>query len=120
MVESKLYWLLCSAQRTQFPIIENATDLHVQLAIQGYVLTEPGTRAIVVAHLGDTTDVASFAPGSDQSYLQVVEATLPAGVDVQMTLFLLVERNSGDQNLAAYLNVSTLDFTLGEPESGKA
>jgi hypothetical protein len=102
------------------PIIENATDLHVQLAIQGYVLTEPGTRAIVVAHLGDTTELTSFPPGSDQSYLQVLEATLPAGVDIQTTLFLLVERNSGDQNLAAYLNVSTLDLTLGEPESGEA
>ena len=42
------------------PIIENATDLHVQLAIQGYILTEPCMRAIAVAHLGYTTDVASF------------------------------------------------------------
>jgi len=73
----------------------------------------------VVAHLGDTTDVASLATGSDQSYLQVLEATPSAGVDVQMTLFLLVERNSGDQNLAAYLNVSTLDFTLGGRNLGK-
>ena len=95
------------------PIIENATDLHVQLAIQGYVLTGPGTRAILVAHLGDTTDLAPFAPGSDQSILQALEATLPAGVDVQPTLFLLVERNSGDKNLGAYLNVATLDFSLG-------
>jgi hypothetical protein len=95
------------------PIIENATDLYVQLAIQGYVLTEPGTRAILVAHLGDTTDLASFAPGSEQSVLQALEATLPAGVDVQPTLFLLAERNSGDENLSAYLNVATLDFSLG-------
>ncbi len=95
------------------PMIENATDLHVQLAIQGYVITQPGTRAILVAHLGDTTDLASFAPGSDQSILQALEATLPAGVDVQPTLFLLAERNSGDENLSAYLNVATLDFSLG-------
>jgi hypothetical protein len=101
------------------PIIENATDLHVQLSIQGYVITEPGTRAILVAHLGDTTELASFALSSNQSFLQVVEATLPAGVDVQPTLFLLAERNSGDENLGAYLNVATLDFTLGELESGE-
>jgi hypothetical protein len=102
------------------PIIENATDLHVRLAIQGFVLTQPGTRAILVTHLGDTTDLAPFAPSSDQSILQVLEATLPAGVDVQTTLFLLAERNSGDENLAAFLNVATLDFTLGELASWEA
>ncbi len=122
------------------PIIENATDLHVQLSMQGFVITQPGTRAILVAHLGDTTELASFAPGSDQSILQALEATLPAGVDVQLrshpgftgfklsvgleatlpagvdvqpTLFLLAERNSGDENLGAYINVATLDFNLG-------
>ena len=95
------------------PMIENATDLHVRMTIQGYVGTEPGTRAILVAHLGDTTDLAPFAPGSDQSILQTLEASLPAGVDVQTTLFLLAERNSGDENLNAYINVATLDFTLG-------
>ena len=92
---------------------ENATDLHVQLAIQGYVITQPGTRAILVAHLGDTTDLAFFAPGSDQSILQALEATLPAGVDVQTTLFLLAEGNSGD----AYFNIASLDVSL-DPGTG--
>ncbi len=95
------------------PIIENATELHVKLFISGYVFTQPGTRAILVTHLGDTTDLASFAPSSDQSILQALEATLPAGVDVQPTLFLLAERNSLDENPVAWLEVEALDFTLG-------
>lgn len=96
------------------PIIENATDLHVQLYISGYVFTQPGTRAILVAHLGDTTTLAPLPESpSDESYKQALEATLPAGVDVRTTLFLLVERNSGDENLVALLEVEALDFTLG-------
>ena len=93
------------------PIIENATDFHVKLFISGYVFTQPGTRAIVVAHLGDTT--ASSSPPSDQAYLLELEATFPAGVAVQPTLFLLAERNSVDENLVASLEVEALDFNLG-------
>src|SRR5947209_8772095 len=33
------------------PTIENATDLRVQMMIRGFVKTEPGTRAVLVAHL---------------------------------------------------------------------
>jgi len=96
------------------PIIENATDLHVKLYISGYVFTQPGTRAILVAHLGDTTAIAPLPESpSDESYKQALEATLPAGVDVRTTLFLLVERNSGDENLVAWLEVEALDFNLG-------
>jgi hypothetical protein len=93
------------------PIIENATELHVKLFISGYVFTQPGTRAILVAHLGDTT--ASSSPRSDKDYLLELEATLPAGVHVQPTLFLLAERNSVDENLVASLEVEALEFTLG-------
>ena len=72
----------------------------------------PGTRANLVAHLGDTTTLAPLPESpSDQSILQALEATLPAGVDVRTTLFLLAERNSGEESLVAYLDVSSLDFT---------
>ncbi len=104
------------------PIIENATDLHVHLFISGYVFTTPGTRAILVAHLGDTTALAPLPESpSDQPILQALEATLPAGVDVLTTLFLLAERsNSGDESQVAWLEVEALDFTLGKLDSGEA
>jgi hypothetical protein len=92
---------------------ENATELHVRLVAQGYALTTPGARALLVAHMGDATTLTSFPPvssdkGFDQSVLQELEATVPAGVDVQTTLFLLAEQNSGE----AYFNIATLDFSL--------
>ena len=92
------------------PITGNATDLHVFLTIQGFVFTEPGTRAILVAHLGETTALAPLpeTPSSNQSFQQVLEVTLPAGVDVQTTLFLLAEQYSSD----ASLNILSLDFSL--------
>jgi hypothetical protein len=100
------------------PIIEHATDLHVWLTIQGYVFTQPGTRALLVAHLGDTTVLAPFAPSSDESYQHVLEATLPAGADAQTALFLLAERN--DEQQGVYVNVLSLDYSLGELKSGGA
>ncbi len=101
------------------PIVEKAIDLHVWLTIQGFVFTESGTQAILVAHLGDTTALAPLPESpSNQSFQQVLEVTLPAGVDAQTTLFLLAERN--DENLGVYLNVLSLDFSLGELESGGA
>lgn len=92
---------------------DNATDLPVKLAAQGYVSLWPGTRALLVAHIGETTTVTSFPPVSsdevfEQEILQELKAIVPAGVDVQTTLFLLAERYSSD----AYLNVATLDFSL--------
>ncbi len=96
---------------------ENATELHVRLVAQGYIVTTPGARALLVAHMGDTTTLKTFPPVSkdkdvDQAVQQELEATVPAGVDVQTTLFLLAERNSGDESPSAYLNVATLDFSL--------
>jgi len=90
----------------------NSQIYNVKLFISGYVFTMPGTRANLVAHLGDTTTLAPLPESpSDQSILQALEATLPAGVDVRTTLFLLAERNSGEESLVAYLDVSSLDFT---------
>jgi hypothetical protein len=87
---------------------EHVTELHVKLAAQGYVATTPGARALLAAHMGDTTTLASFPPLSEQAVLQEPEATVPAGVDVQTTLFLLAEQNAGD----AYFNIASLDFSL--------
>jgi hypothetical protein len=87
---------------------ENATELHVKLYAQGYVATAPGARALLIAHMGDTTTLTPFPPASEQAVLQELEATVPAGVDVQTTLFLLAEGNSGD----AYFNIASLDFSL--------
>lgn len=100
------------------PISGNDGDLHVWLFIQGYALTESASRALLVAHLGDSTVVAPFAPGIDQSYQQEFEATLPAGADAQTTLFLLAERN--DRQQGGYVNVLSLDFSLGELKPGGA
>ena len=100
---------------------ENATELHVRLVAQGYVATTPGARAFLAARMGDTTTLKTFPPlssdkGFEQSVLQELEATVPAGVDVQTTLFLLAEQNSGD----AYFNIASLDFSLGKLDSGEA
>src|SRR5260221_8015842 len=92
---------------------ENATELHIKLYAQGYASTTPGARALLVAHMGDTTTLASFPPVSEQAVLQELDATVPAGVDVQTTLFLLAERNPDD----AYFNIASLDFSL---DPGKA
>lgn len=113
---------------------ENMTEFPVKLFAQGYVFTQPGARALLVAHMGDTTAIASSSkplgdaqgfvsdksptasspetPGLDTSYAQALEAIVPAGVAVQITLFLLAERYSSDGNLVAYLNVLSLDFSL--------
>ena len=100
------------------PIIEHVSDLHVRLIIQGFALTQSGSRALLVAHLGDTTVFRDFAPNFDESYQQVLDATLPAGVDALTTLFLLAERN--DEQQGVDLNVLSLDYSLDELKSGKA
>jgi len=104
---------------------ENAAELHVRLDIQGYAITLPGTRALLVAHIGNTTTATPFSPVSglpvssdegfkqfEQEFLQELQATVSAGVDVQTTLFLLAERDSGDERIFAYLSVASLDFSL--------
>lgn len=96
---------------------ENPAELHIRLVAQGFVVTTPGARALLVAHMSDTTTLTPFPPiSSDKNFEQSVqlalEAIIPAGVDVQTTLFLLAERNSGDVSPSAYLNVATLDLSL--------
>ncbi len=97
---------------------ENVTELPVRLIAGGFVFTAPGARALLVAHMGDTTTLSSFPPVSsdknfEQDILQELKAIIPAGVDVQTTLFLLAERNPDD----AYFNIASLDFSL---DPGKA
>jgi|SRR5450432_1315672 len=92
---------------------ENVTELPVWLTAGGFVFTTPGARALLVVHMGDTTTLASFPPvpsdkNVEQKVLQELKAIVPAGVDVQTTLFLLVDHYSGD----ASLNVLSLDFSL--------
>jgi hypothetical protein len=100
------------------PVSDSATALRVQLNIRGYVQTQPGTRAVLVAHLGDTTALASLP--ADADYQQDLEATLPAGVDVQTSLFLLAERNAANENLGALLTVDSLDLSLRKLDSGES
>ena len=88
------------------------------MVIRGFAEIQPGTRAILLAHLGDTTALASLPDNDD--FEQVLEATFPAGINVQATLFLLAERNAVDENLSVLLTIDALDFGLGEPASGKA
>jgi hypothetical protein len=106
------------------PTIDNGADFPVGLIIRGFVQTQPGARARLVASLGDTAVVVPLPQpppsGEGEDYEQQVEATLPAGVDVQMTLFLLAERNSGDESLGVLLTVDTVDITLGKLDSGAA
>ena len=92
---------------------ENVTELPVRLTAGGFVFTAPGARALLVAHMGETTTLASFPPVSsdkpfEQEILQELKAIIPAGVDVQTTLFLLAEQYSSD----ASLNILSLDFSL--------
>ena len=91
------------------PMSENATDFQVQMTMRGTVQAEPGTRVILLAHLGDTNALVSLPENGD--YQQVLQATFPAGVDVQTTLFLLAERNTADES--ALLTVDEADFKLG-------
>jgi hypothetical protein len=100
------------------PIIEHDSDLHVRLIIQGFALTQSGSRALLVAHLGDTTVSRAFAPNFEESYQQVLETTLPVGADALTTLFLLAERD--DEQQGVDLNVLSLDYSLGELKSGGA
>ena len=92
---------------------ENATELPVRLIAQGFVFTAPGARALLVTHMGDATILSSFPPVSsdktfEQKVIQEIKSIIPAGVDVQTTLFLLAEQYSSD----AYLNVLSLDVSL--------
>ena len=92
---------------------ENMTEFPVKLFAQGYVFTQPGARALLVAHMGETTIFSSFPPVSsdknfEQEFIQEIKAIVPAGVAVQTTLFLLADHYSGD----ASLNVLSLDFSL--------
>jgi hypothetical protein len=92
---------------------ENVTEFPVRLIASGFGFATPGARALLVAHMGDTTTLSSFPPvpsdkNFEQEFIQEIKAIVPAGVDVQTTLFLLADHYSGD----AYLNVSALDFSL--------
>jgi len=81
---------------------ENVTELPLKLFAQGYIITQLGARALLVAHMGETTAIASSSkplgdaqgfvsdkpptasspetPGLDTSYVQALEAIVPAGV----------------------------------------
>jgi hypothetical protein len=106
------------------------TEFPVQMYASGLVFTQLGARALLVAHMGETTAIASSSkplgdaqgfvsdkpptasspetPGLDTGYVQALEAIVPAGVAVQITLFLLADRYKG----AASFDVLALDFNL--------
>ena len=91
----------------------NTTEFPVRMIASGYAFATPGARALLVAHMGETTIFSSFPPVSsdknfEQEFIQEIKAIVPAGVAVQTTLFLLADHYSGD----ASLNVLSLDFSL--------
>jgi hypothetical protein len=92
---------------------ENVTEFPVRMIASGFAFATPGARALLVAHMGDTTSLSSFPPATsdknfEQEFIQEIKVIVPAGVAVQTTLFLLADHYSGD----AYLNILSLDFSL--------
>ncbi|MBM3242571.1 hypothetical protein FJZ31_40440 [Candidatus Poribacteria bacterium] len=103
------------------PIAESDTDILVQQDIRGSVSVDQGARAILVAHLSGKTNLIDLPKHTcnHEDFQYSFDSTLPAGVDYQATFFLLVERDSNDEDLGVHLVVDSLDIELGQPDSGK-
>lgn len=97
------------------PVTGNDKELHIKSDVRGSLLKSDGARAILLAQIGGKTvliDLPKSSPPGGEDFHHTVEITLPSGQDYQLTLFLLVERDSDDKKAYANLTIDSVDITM--------
>lgn len=97
------------------PVTGNDKELHIKSDIRGSLLKSDGARAVLLAQIGGKTvlvDLPKSSPPGGEDFYHTIEITLPSGQDYQLTLFLLVERDSDDKKAYANLTIDSVDITM--------
>jgi hypothetical protein len=94
--------------------VESKIDLTVRLRLDGYASMDIGARAaLLVHHAGQTTLVdLPEGPCSEEEIKRNFVSILPAGTDYQVTIFLMIERDTDDPDVGGLLTIDTLEAQL--------
>ncbi|MDG6026305.1 MAG: hypothetical protein E3K40_06240 [Candidatus Brocadia sp.] len=104
------------------PVTDNNKELYIKSDIRGSLLKSDGARAVLLTQIGGKTvliDLPKSPPPGGEDFSRTVEITLPSGQDYQLTLFLLVERDSDAEKAYANLTVDSIDITMVEQNTRK-
>jgi hypothetical protein len=78
----------------------------------GFVSTSKGAQGTLVFSVNGKNSVASFSPGTQQSFVQELQFGGEYVSDARMTVYLLAERDSKTADAEAFLNVTAIDTDL--------
>jgi hypothetical protein len=66
----------------------------------------------VVLSVNGHTTFADFPANSEQGYLQSLKFTAPSPSECQLSVFLLVGRDSNNPNAEAFMNTTAIDANI--------
>lgn len=104
------------------PVTGNGKELYIKADVRGSLLKSDGARAVLLAQMGGKTvliDLPKSSTPGGEDFHHTVEITLPSGQDYQLTLFLLVERDSDAEKAYAKLTIDSIDITMEEQNTRK-
>jgi hypothetical protein len=97
-----------------FPLQDDGKKkkVKIEFILQGFVLAPEGTTATLVCSVNGQTTVADFPGGSNESFVHKLKFAAERPSEARLCVFLLVGRNSSDNDAQAQLSVSSLDAEI--------
>ena len=101
------YWL---------PLEEHQDSYEITHDIRGHVFLDHGSRAILLVNVGERTETFEWLGGEevDAEFNKLISTPVAAGSDLQISLYLLLKRNSKTGNSSGSLKIDSLDIVIQE------
>lgn len=99
------YWL---------PLTEREQPYEISFDLRGHIALDRGSRALLLLTVGAKIEILEW-PGNEETNADIdktIISRVPSGSDLQITIFLLVERNSRSESPNGRLAVDSLDIVI--------
>lgn len=94
------------------PVDGGDDGVDISFGVSGYAFATEGTSGFIVFDVNGDTHVERLMPGTDSEFVHQLKFDGVRKSECQLSVFLLVERDSTDADGVAYLNVSTIDAEI--------
>ena len=91
---------------------------NLAVTLRGSIGLEEGTSAVVLVRLPGLTEVFQPAESETSGFEQTYKVAVKPGSDIPVTVFLMLERSSGDGQ--ALMTLSSVDIGIPVPETAPA
>jgi len=84
-------------------------NISASFVVNGFVVTEPGSNAVLVLSVNDKQVVTNFAPGMDnQAFTVSLKYRAKSVSDIRLSVYLLAERDSAHPDASALVAITDI------------